>query len=43
MGKTELQKSKETGTELQGLTGAMTEIQDTLSGNVVSGSRIGRG
>ncbi|GHJ87254.1 hypothetical protein NliqN6_3656 [Naganishia liquefaciens] len=31
---TELQKSKETGSELQGLTGAMTEIQDTLSGNV---------
>ncbi|KAI5453359.1 hypothetical protein NCC49_005838 [Naganishia albida] len=31
---TELQKSKETGGELKDLTGALTDIQDTLSGNL---------
>ncbi len=34
---TELQKSRETGVELQSLTTAMTDIQDTLSGGMVSG------
>jgi hypothetical protein len=33
---TELQRSKETGAELQGLTSAMTDIQDTLGGGLVS-------
>ena len=36
---TELQKSKETGGELKDLTGALTDIQDTLSGNLVSWAR----
>lgn len=31
-----MQKSKETGGELRDLTGALTDIQDTLSGNLVS-------
>ena len=31
----ELQKSRETGAELQTLTGAVTEIQDTLGGTLV--------
>ncbi|KAJ9127251.1 hypothetical protein QFC24_001489 [Naganishia onofrii] len=31
---TELQKSKDTGADLQDLTGTMTDIQDTLSGNL---------
>lgn len=31
----ELQKSRETGQELQGLTSAMTDIQDTLGGGLV--------
>ncbi|KAJ9093922.1 hypothetical protein QFC19_008155 [Naganishia cerealis] len=31
---TELQKSKDTGADLQALTGNMTDIQDTLSGNL---------
>lgn len=31
----ELQKSRETGAELQSLTGAMNEIHDTLGGNLV--------
>jgi hypothetical protein len=32
----ELQKSRETGAELHGLTGAMSDIQDTLGGAMVS-------
>lgn len=31
----ELQKSRETGAELHNLTGAMTEIHDTLGGSLV--------
>ena len=31
----ELQKSRETGAELHSLTGAMGDIQDTLSGSLV--------
>jgi hypothetical protein len=32
----ELQKSRETGAELHNLTGAMTDIHDTLGGSLVS-------
>ena len=33
----ELQRSKETGSELQNLATAMTDIQDTLGGGLVGG------
>jgi hypothetical protein len=36
----ELQKSRETGAELYNLTGAMNDIQDTLSGSLVSCSAV---
>lgn len=32
----ELQKSRETGTELQSLNGTMSEVHDTLGGSLVS-------
>ncbi len=34
----ELQKSRETGAELTSLTGTMSEIHDTLGGNLVCSS-----
>lgn len=38
----ELAKSRETGSELNSLTGAMVDIQDTLGGSLVSCSILGK-